>query len=344
MFMALPSSGAISLSQVNVELDLGATATINMGSSGVRGLFDVASGAISMSNGYGKANAFVFTQTISSSVQNYNLRSAMLSAGYPGSGAFNATITINSGVYVWSDSVATAGFDTGSLSGGTINITNNGFIIGRGGNGSGALNSAGNPGGPAMSISHNVNMTNNSYIAGGGGSGGQRNGGGGAGGGSGGTGQSSSGSPGAGGAIGAVGAQGGTCQGGGQPSPVTSMAHGAGGGRQLPGSGGASGGTGGAAQGGGAGGSGGSFRLSGLPGSGGAIQSQAGGGAGGAAGNAGGGSGHNRDGVGGGGGGWGASGGTGSINRAGGAGGKAIALNGNSVTFNATGTRYGATS
>jgi len=45
-----------------------------------------------------------------------------------------------------------------------------------------------------------------------------------------------------------------------------------------------------------------------------------------------------------GGGGWGASGGTGSAGRAGGAGRKAIALNGNSVTFNATGTRYGATS
>ena len=56
--MALPSAGnPISLQQVNVELDLTATATINMGGSNVRTLFDDASGAISMSDGYGKSNA-----------------------------------------------------------------------------------------------------------------------------------------------------------------------------------------------------------------------------------------------------------------------------------------------
>ena len=56
--MALPASGAISLNQVNVELGLSGTASINMGSADVRGLFGVASGAISMSNGYGKSNAW----------------------------------------------------------------------------------------------------------------------------------------------------------------------------------------------------------------------------------------------------------------------------------------------
>lgn len=54
--MALPSSGAISLSQVNTELGLSATALISMNDSGLRSLFGIASGAISMSNGYGKAN------------------------------------------------------------------------------------------------------------------------------------------------------------------------------------------------------------------------------------------------------------------------------------------------
>ena len=54
--MALPSAGnPISLQQVNVELDNTATATINMGSSDVRDLFDVSSGAIDMSDGYGKS-------------------------------------------------------------------------------------------------------------------------------------------------------------------------------------------------------------------------------------------------------------------------------------------------
>jgi len=55
--MTLPSAGnPISLQQVNVELGLTATASINMGSSAVRGLFGVASGAIDMSDGYGKAS------------------------------------------------------------------------------------------------------------------------------------------------------------------------------------------------------------------------------------------------------------------------------------------------
>ena len=56
--MTLPSAGnPISLQQVNVELGNSGTASINMGSSAVRGLFDVSSGAIDMSDGYGKANA-----------------------------------------------------------------------------------------------------------------------------------------------------------------------------------------------------------------------------------------------------------------------------------------------
>lgn len=54
--MTLPASGAISLNQVNTELGLSATATISMGSTNVRTLFGVTSGAISMSNGWGKSN------------------------------------------------------------------------------------------------------------------------------------------------------------------------------------------------------------------------------------------------------------------------------------------------
>ena len=54
--MTLPVSGAISLNNVNVELGLSGTASINMGSAAVRGLFGVASGAITMANGYGKSS------------------------------------------------------------------------------------------------------------------------------------------------------------------------------------------------------------------------------------------------------------------------------------------------
>lgn len=58
--MTLQSSGAISLSDVNVELGRSATASINMNEAAVRTLAGKASGAISMSDFYGKSN---FTPT-----------------------------------------------------------------------------------------------------------------------------------------------------------------------------------------------------------------------------------------------------------------------------------------
>lgn len=54
--MALQTSGAISLSNVNVELGRSSTAQISLGETAVRNLAGVASGAISLSNLYGKSN------------------------------------------------------------------------------------------------------------------------------------------------------------------------------------------------------------------------------------------------------------------------------------------------
>jgi hypothetical protein len=54
--MPLPSSGAISLNAVNVELGLAGTTTISLNQESVRTLFQVASGQISMSDGYGKSS------------------------------------------------------------------------------------------------------------------------------------------------------------------------------------------------------------------------------------------------------------------------------------------------
>lgn len=292
--------------------------------------------------GLGLVRNFVYNKIISSNTQNYNLRNDAIAAGWNGLTPLIATVTINNGVYVWSDNTATAGFDTGSgfPIGTALSIINNGFIIGKGGKGGigGSLNTppiAGGAGGPAISIGLNVNITNNSYIAGGGGGGGCISsgffgtpGGGGAGGGEGGGTATSYGLP------GSVGNSGGTGRGGVNQGD----SGGGGGGRILPGSttistpsvnltgttpglGGAAGGAGASARQGRGGNGAGSNDVGGNGSNGGA----------------------------GGGGGWGASGGIavagGSVVLAGpGGGGKAVNLNGNTVTWIANGTRWGAIS
>ena len=71
--MTLPASGAISLNNVNVELGLSGTTSINMNQATVRTLFAKASGAISMSDGYGKSNAKVVSSIAVSGTASYDI-------------------------------------------------------------------------------------------------------------------------------------------------------------------------------------------------------------------------------------------------------------------------------
>lgn len=227
-------------------------------------------------------------------------------------GLFGTSVTINSGVYLWSDSTSSPALKI-STSGCSVN--NSGYIIGKGGN------SGSNAGGNALEISSGitgVSITNNSgaYIAGGGGGGYSSAGGGGAGGGY-------SGGPWGTRQGGVVGSAGGVGNGGGNSyhggsggnyydagGGSQSFPVGSGGGRLLPGTGASGGGVCSVGQWGYGGGSGGVNGNAGTRGCNGGT---------------------------GGGGGWGAAGGSG------GAGGKAIEDNGQTYTLTNNGTVYGAT-
>lgn len=251
------------------------------------------------------------TYTYAANTANAALNVSSLS-GYV-AGSSYITITVNAGVYLWSDSIATPALTlTGGATGDTIKLVNKGFIMGKGGSTS--------AGGPAVSLSFNTIIDNTdaaAYIGGGGGAGRTGNDGfgtgtGGGGGAGGGTGSTATGYiPGTGGTGGAVGNSGGNGSG--------SWA-GGGGGRIFPGTGGIGGS--GAGVGGGAGGAG-----SGIA-DGCSLGTGGNGGSAGANGSA-----SVDTGVcGGGGGGWGATGGS-SGGGAGYAGGKAVALNGKTVTW-----------
>ena len=173
--MGLPASGAISINDVNVELGNTATAQIDMNSAAVRGLFGIGSGAISMSDGYGKSSQFSFS--ITSNVNNASLATLATNAGWNGSSALVATI--NAGVYCSSTHWTAYGMIiSGSFPGG-VTLINNGFIVGRGGSGgrgaTSSVGTAGGVGGTALVIQSPVSIYNNGTIAGGGGGGGGGN-------------------------------------------------------------------------------------------------------------------------------------------------------------------------
>jgi hypothetical protein len=269
------------------------------------------------------------TQTYASNVANVSLNVSTLSGYVAGNSCI--TITVNSGVYIYSVNCNPALLLTGGATGDKITIVNKGYIMGRGGYGNTACTTFRN-GKPAIKLGFNTTIDNtfaSAYIGGGGGAGGYfscstRYGGGGAGGGNGGTDAAGDG----GGSGGSVGASGGN----GAANPIFCCCtqqfkfygSAGGGGRIFPGTGGAGGCWNGrtAGQGGGSGGGGG-------------VDQGIGGAGGGGAGGSG-----SCNGVqyqfpgfaGGGGGGWGASGGNGKTG-VGNVGGKAVCLNGKSVTW-----------
>ena len=182
--MTLQSSGLITLS--NIQSEFGGVNPISL-SEYYRGGTYVPSqntgvpttGAISMGgNFYGEENTFFLT--IASNTENANISTLATAAGWNGS--TQIYVTINAGVWVWSDSTSTAGLIIPSGMP-VVTILNNGYIIGKGGKGgqgqyiSSKTEAAslmfGGAGGLAIQSRSNTIIINNSgaYIAGGGGGG-----------------------------------------------------------------------------------------------------------------------------------------------------------------------------
>lgn len=347
--MALQTSGQISLNDIHVEVG-GTTGTeVSLNDSDVRGLLGKASGAQNAINEYYGASSNVDLDGVATPVviNGQNSLQEITVSDYISSGG---QLTIPTGWWIWSDNTSNAGMTIDI----PCTIVNNGYIIGRGGNGAGTIGYNGTAGGPAIRINSGVSgvtITNNTgaYIAGGGGGGGTQNstaqrrgpGGGGAGGGTGGTGVKKGGtahstqSHSTGAVLNAAATQ---------PSPVTSQTAQAGGVGSYVSENSSGSETSGTSAGGGG-------RI--LPGADcnptTAYVTQWGGdGTGGAGGQAGA-VGHRAGDatLGGGGGGWGAAGGNGSggrsINGTGGAGGKGIEPTGNTYTLTNNGTIFGAT-
>ena len=337
--MTLPASGAISLA--NIQTEFGGSNPISL-SEYYRGGSFVSdnntsvptSGLVSLSNFYGAVAQYEFT--FSSNTQEADLRALAISAGWNGSDQLK--VVVNSGIYLWSNSITTGGLViSGAFPAGVI-LLNSGYIIGKGGKGGDHSSNNKENGGPALQITATVpvDVTNNAsaFIAGGGG------------GGAGGS------STGGGGGGGAGGADGGTSHRGG-------AAIGIGGAIGVAGTNAANDGDAGGGKGGGSGGSGGGHDNgsgfankpdSGPGGGGGRILPGVGGttstgsrdyegGLGGSAGSVGGNA--PGAGAGAGGGGWGAAGGS-SGSNAGGSGGAAIAKEaGTTLTLTNSGTVYG---
>jgi hypothetical protein len=184
--MTLPTSGAISFT--NIQSEYGGSSPISLGEyyrgggrvpSGPAANNDIAtSGAINMSGFYGSSNRIAQTITLGANQTNYVLNTAKV-AGYT-AGIMDITLVINGGIFVSASSTGVYGLqvDTSWNGADTVSIVNNGFIVGRGGNGgtgakagTNTSGSAGAGGGPGLIVQRATSITNSGTIGGGGGGG-----------------------------------------------------------------------------------------------------------------------------------------------------------------------------
>jgi hypothetical protein len=198
--MALNNSGIMSIggptvgSSINLELQLLATANSSLGQTTFRTLAAKPTGQINLSDFYGKANSTNIPINVNTS--NFNLNPTLI-PGYV-AGQANVDVEIGIGAYLYSSTSGSAAMTISNFAAGDkVKLTISGSIQGKGGKGgSSYYNSSqtmGLPGSDAIEIVNSVGaqftIINNGYLMGGGGGGGSSfivSGGGGAGGGDGG--------------------------------------------------------------------------------------------------------------------------------------------------------------
>lgn len=124
--------------------------------------------------------------TIAADTVYYNIRNALIGAGWNGTSKGSVDLIVNGGVVVSSASTGAYAMDTGGPWPGpsTINLYNYGYIVGMGGNGGPGGNGAspgnggsqdgtwGGAGGPGLLVQRAITLINGGQIAGGGGGGG----------------------------------------------------------------------------------------------------------------------------------------------------------------------------
>lgn len=172
----LQANGQISLSQIGSEF--GDSPPYSMSEYfGVDAGVPSSGNPINLAAFFSKGNAFAVS--ITSNQLQLNLRTWLLANGWDGNRLVK--VTIESGIYIWSDNTSVPALDMGGTYPNGLTIINKGFIIGKGGNGGSVKTlSDGNqsyvatptPGGPALNLTGPVTIDNNDgYIGGGGGGG-----------------------------------------------------------------------------------------------------------------------------------------------------------------------------
>ena len=119
-------------------------------------------------------SAYVFNPIYSTNQTDVHVRDLAIADGWDAIEPLNATITVESGVILYSTSTSVSAFNTGTTfpEGSKITLINQGVILGKGGLGGWAFDRNGAAGGGALQAKHAITIDNaGGRIAGGGGGG-----------------------------------------------------------------------------------------------------------------------------------------------------------------------------